>query len=191
MTSDQNCSLHITLRLTSAFYSTVHAVSLPMNEIIGNVLLGSLNGSVTGGVSLVPGQVGNALYMSDDTGKVDLGFHQSQCFYNPDSCSQGVTFAMWIKRDHGAQKGYLLNIGGSSFTSRGNWRITTAHVIELIHKSLNAPVLYPTMLHSEQKCAHFCSKWNVVGYETSTFWDLWHWAICVTTTVILRYEKWC
>ena len=28
--------------------------------------------------------------------------------------------------------------------------------IDLVHKSQNAPALYPTMLHSEQKCAHFC-----------------------------------
>ena len=30
-------------------------------------------------------------------------------------------------------------------------------VIDLIHKSQNASVPYPTMLHSEQKCAYFCS----------------------------------
>ena len=28
-------------------------------------------------------------------------------------------------------------------------------MIDLIHKSQNTPVPYPTMLHSEQKCAHF------------------------------------
>ena len=30
--------------------------------------------------------------------------------------------------------------------------------IDQIHKSQNASVPYPTMLHSEQKCAHFCSE---------------------------------
>ena len=29
------------------------------------------------------------------------------------------------------------------------------------------------MLHSEQKCAHFCSEWSIVGYGTGAFWDLW------------------
>ena len=29
-------------------------------------------------------------------------------------------------------------------------------MIEQFHKSQNAPVPYPTILHSEQKCAHFC-----------------------------------
>ena len=33
-----------------------------------------------------------------------------------------------------------------------------------IHKSNNAPVQYHTMHHSEQKCAHFCSEWCIVGY---------------------------
>ena len=32
---------------------------------------------------------------------------------------------------------------------------------------------YPTMLHSEQKCAHFCSEWSIVGYGRGAFWDLW------------------
>ena len=41
------------------------------------------------------------------------------------------------------------------------------------HKSQTAPVSYPTILHSKQKCAHFCFEWSIVGYETSTFWDLW------------------
>ena len=33
------------------------------------------------------------------------------------------------------------------------------------------PVPYPTMLHSEQKCAHFCSEWSIMGYGPA-FWDL-------------------
>ena len=38
---------------------------------------------------------------------------------------------------------------------------------ELIHKSHSAPVPYPTMHHSEQKCAHFCSEWCIMGYGTT------------------------
>ena len=40
-------------------------------------------------------------------------------------------------------------------------------------KSQNAPVPYPTMLHSEQKCAHICFEWSLVGYGAGAFWDLW------------------
>ena len=39
-----------------------------------------------------------------------------------------------------------------------------------IHKSHNTPVPYPTMHHSEQKCAHFCSEWCIVGYGTGALW---------------------
>ena len=42
-------------------------------------------------------------------------------------------------------------------------------LIDLIVKSQNAPVPYPTMLHSEQKCTHFCSEWSIVGYGTGAF----------------------
>ena len=49
--------------------------------------------------------------------------------------------------------------------------------IALFHKCQHAPVPYPTMLHSEQKCAHFCSEWNIVGYGTGACWDLWKWSI--------------
>ena len=45
------------------------------------------------------------------------------------------------------------------------------------HKSHNAPVPYPTMHHSEQKCAHFCSEWYIVAYGTGALWDLWIWSI--------------
>ena len=38
--------------------------------------------------------------------------------------------------------------------------------IHLIHKSQDAPVPYATMLHSEQKCAHFCSEWSIVIHKS-------------------------
>ena len=46
-------------------------------------------------------------------------------------------------------------------------------------ESQNAPVPYPRMLHSEQKCAHFCSEWSILGYGTGAFWDLWNWSIVI------------
>ena len=48
-----------------------------------------------------------------------------------------------------------------------------ARPMDQFHKSQNAPVPYPTILHSEQKCVHFCSEWSIVGYGTGRFWDLW------------------
>ena len=46
-----------------------------------------------------------------------------------------------------------------------------------IYKSHKAPLLYPIIHHSEQKYAHFCSEWYIVGYGTSALWDLWDWSI--------------
>ena len=45
--------------------------------------------------------------------------------------------------------------------------------MDLLHKSHNVPGQYPTMHHSEQKCAHFCSELCILGYGTGTLWDLW------------------
>ena len=53
------------------------------------------------------------------------------------------------------------------------WQQDT-YEIDPMHKSHNAPMPYPTMLHSEQKCAHFCSEWSIVGYGTGArWWDIW------------------
>ena len=41
---------------------------------------------------------------------------------------------------------------------------------DLIHKSQNAPVPYPTILHSEQKCVHFCSEWSIVDMKQEHSW---------------------
>ena len=55
--------------------------------------------------------------------------------------------------------------------------------IDLIRISQNAPLPYPIMLHSEQKCSHFCSEWSIVGYGTGVLWDLWNWSIDYKTTL--------
>ena len=39
------------------------------------------------------------------------------------------------------------------------------------------------MPNSEQKCAHFCSEWSIVGYVTGAFWDLWN---CSIVTVWIQ-----
>ena len=98
----------------------VPAVFLSMNDAIGYVLKGSMNGNTTGGAVLVPSQFGNGIYLSDEHSRVDFGNHQSKCFYDPDMCSQGVTFAIWIKGGPWVQKGYIFNTGANSKASKGN-----------------------------------------------------------------------
>ena len=38
------------------------------------------------------------------------------------------------------------------------------------HKSHNAPVPCPTVRHSEQKCAHFCSEWCIAVFVKLVYW---------------------
>ena len=59
--------------------------------------------------------------------------------------------------------------------------------IDLNNKFHYEPVPYPTMLHSEQKCAHFCSEWSIVVYGIGAFWDLWNWPI-VTGVMSEQYQ---
>ena len=48
-----------------------------------------------------------------------------------------------------------------------------------ISKFHNVPIFFPTMHHSEQKCAHLCSEWWIVGYEM-------HCGIC--ETALLQHD---
>ena len=66
-----------------------------MNEANGNKLVSG--GTLSSGAALVAGQVGKGLYLQHETSHLDLGFYDSRCFYDPDFCTEGVTFAMWIK----------------------------------------------------------------------------------------------
>ena len=62
----------------------------------------------------------------------------------------------------------------SSFHGWIQWQAHCGYRFSLIRKSHNLPVPIPTMLNSEQMCAHFCFEWSIVGYGTGTFWDLWN-----------------
>ena len=51
----------------------------------------------------------------------------------------------------------------------GPWcPLSPKRLMNLISLSLS-----PTLLHWEEKCAHFSSEWSIVGYGTVAFWDLW------------------
>ena len=52
------------------------------------------------------------------------------------------------------------------FTDVPHGSINKTVTTDLIKKSQNTPVPYPTMPHLEQKCAHFCSERSIEGYGT-------------------------
>ena len=60
-----------------------------------------------------------------------------------------------------------------------NWQCNASWdlAIDLLHKSHNAPVPYPTMHHFvTETCTHVhlsVTKWCIVGYLSGALWDLW------------------
>ena len=67
-----------------------------MDVLTGNTLHGSVSGTTTGNPVLVPGKVGSALYLNGVSQFVNLGIHSSQCFHNPNLCTNGVTASIWV-----------------------------------------------------------------------------------------------
>ena len=67
----------------------------------------------------------------------------------------------------------ILPSGEMSYLVLDRWSQGILRLISIdqFHKSQDAPVPYHTMLHSEQKCGHFCSELSTVG--TCAFCDLW------------------
>ena len=92
---------------------------MPMNEAMGIVLVGSLNGTMISGATLVPGLVGKGVFLRSEESKVDFGDHPSDCFYDPDICGQGVTFGIWIKTGPVGYGGLLLDTGAEYDSGKG------------------------------------------------------------------------
>ena len=82
---------------------------------------------------------------------------------------------------------------GMSFVSSKHDRCATS-TIDLLHKSNDAPVLYPTMHHFVTEmctCVHISvTKWCIMGYLFTTLWDS---RDCSNTALcaILWYNKPC
>ena len=82
---------------------------------------------------------------------------------------------MWLLLNYPCSK-FHVNLANLCYFSVRNRSVRTfSYPVLIAHltRSHNAPVPYPTMHHSEQKCSHFCSEWCIVGYGTYAFWDLW------------------
>ena len=95
--------------------------------------------------------------MTTAVGNLDV-FLSGMSLYNPDQLA--ITFD--VSRDPHQNKNFYSSVW--EFQVKQDW-------IDLIHKSQNAPVPCPTMIHSDEKCAHFCSEWSIVGYGKGVFWD--------------------
>ena len=83
------------------------------------VLLGSISGQFIGGASLSTWNLGKALYVNGIGQYVDLGQHETQCFYNPDVCDEGSAFSAWIKPQQLDVYSTIFDTGASDSSSSG------------------------------------------------------------------------
>ena len=60
----------------------------------------------------------------------------------------------------------------SSLVITSCWFATSRLRVPASLRRVYSPAPYPTIHHSEQKCAHFCSEWCIVGYGTGALWAL-------------------
>ena len=74
-------------------------MTFPLDVTQGNVVLGSLNGTLKGGATFIPGMIGNAVYFGGNLAYVDFGTHTSGCFFDPSQCNSGIAVSFWLRID--------------------------------------------------------------------------------------------
>ena len=68
-----------------------------MDAVNGNLLVGSMDGTLLGNARVVPGMYGNTLYVDGQSGsRVDYRVHINGYFFDPDQCTQGITISFWL-----------------------------------------------------------------------------------------------
>ena len=136
-------TVFISLSRNNAGVYLVPVVYLPMDEAVGDVLQGSIVGTMTSGASLVAAQFNNGLYTDGVTGHVNYGNHYTECYHNPDMCPRGVTFAAWIKRGDGADYGVVFETGGEHYVSTGKGNKNgSIRAILLYERTWPRPICY-------------------------------------------------
>ena len=147
-----------------------------MDETLNDVVEGSMSGTMTSGAALVAAQVGNGLYTDGQTGHMSYGNHYTECCHIPDVCTQGVTFAMWIKRGIGTGRGIVLHTGGYERNSKGIYNESiprettqfcsckTAYLLQRIHPRWQyAEVHFTNMEPRIDNWLHPNVEWNYVS----------------------------
>ena len=130
--NDMRCEMHVIFNFSEA------KLRLPMDATDNGILLGDIDGTLQGGASIIPGKIGSALYINRDTQHVDYGFHLDECYHIPDQCSNGITFALWLKARGSNTE--ILDTGGLHFNSFGySIEITSSRSVRI---SVNDASLY-------------------------------------------------
>ena len=140
-----------------------------MDKLSGGLLLGSVDGSLIGGVQLVGGKKGKAIYTNGLDQWVNLGNQRANCMGNIENCNQGFVMIMWLRihryDDPGAYNDeYYITNGGHTERSMG---------VALLMREKNIVVYFRT-----------ASKVWELTYDTVPTLDTWY---HVTMTWSLRY----
>ena len=99
--------------MTFFYYFAVAILNLEMDDIVGQTLVGSISGTVQGGASVIPGKIGHALHIDGSPQYVTYGPRGSDCYANPDMCTNGLTYSLWIQ---------LLTLGNTVIIDTGSFR---------------------------------------------------------------------
>ena len=104
------------IRETLEWYFAVNPnFVFPMDGIVNGKLLGTVNGTLSGGVGLVTGKRNLALYTNGLDQMVDLGSQIDSCLGYFVRCARGLVMTMWLQLGDGT--GVILASGG--VTRRG------------------------------------------------------------------------
>ena len=170
------CNCIVKYQTTKCIFSViVPDIVLPMDDIQGTVLQGTIVGTVYGGANIVPGRVGGALRLNGVDQNVKFRSHPSACYHAFQDCPHGVTWAMWLKLD-GQQNSVILDTGGCHGAagykllrySNGVFRIrvkntTYTHDIELEYWELGYWVHLMFSLHPTTGGALYLNGCRVTG----------------------------
>ena len=95
-------------------------------------LIGSINGTLQNGASVIPGVTGTAFYTGATGGCLDLGIHSGGCIHYPDDCPNGISIALWLKI-------YELPVPGTFLViidNGGCWPDSAGYCLFLMHDGI-------------------------------------------------------
>ena len=125
---------------------------LPMDDIQGSVLQGTITGTVNRGADIVPGKVGGALHLNGVNQNVNFGPYTSACYNSFQECPDGVTWAMWLRLE-GQPPSVVLDTGGN-FEGATGYKLLRKNNGMFIIKAKNA------------------THTHILGLE---YWELGYW----------------
>ena len=122
-----------------------------MDVFDNGVLCGDISGTLEGGASNIPGRVGSALHTNGNNQYVDYCLHFDECYHDPDKCSGGITFALWLNVH--AYGSAILDTGAMDSRSFGYYIFVTPW------RSIKISVKDTSMYHQYEVPRFPLNKW--------------------------------